>query len=481
MGFGGTVMPPSASVRRIKADWELGKNKDGKDAVSYHVHIQWRKHMPWLVRQIPKERITHRSRDLSLSSKVLQAEELRHKVEVARAAAPSLAKIALTPRLSEQVLQDVLGPVLKMLAYSPPYKEHYINDHATSSLGGGFLWPSARSVTDAEWVDYISRVKESLTEVLNHPGWGNATVWNTGIRARTNQLPGFVDSVANEETRSRIISFEASASAYSVGLAQKRELYRQIFENVLKTLQPAGDLIFPMAEGYKAYLTAAELFRDRPFKAYDGVSWESLVGTILGPAFRALLIQLDGFYMVPSGIVLTSILDTVAMTRAIAAIRGKFILLGDDCSSWNEADLATPYLEYQPMDTKLKIFLGYSYLDPDRPSISGIKATSESSQLKERAELGLDTTFWPGNDVGEGADKGWMPGRHTPQEIVTNAGLYVGRIKDGTTLDVFKRMEGEVQAPWLTTEHVVRDATRGRGNVFAWAEEMGVEDLFTEA
>jgi len=478
LGFGGTVMPPSASVRKIRAQWYLDKDEIGNDIVKYSIDIKWRKHMPWLVRHMTSDQITHRSRDFSLSSTVLLAEELRRRVAIATESQKALERIALSPKQSEQVLRDIIEPTIDALHYDPHKKESYINEHSTSSLGGGYSWPAARAVTDAEWREYESRVKESLWAVVNHPGWGNTIEWHTGIRARTNELPGLVEHVENSEDRSRMILFSPEESALSVLMGEKQPWYQKVIERLTKTLQPSGELYFPMAEGYRSYIRAGELFKEYPFKAYDGRSWESIVGSILGPAFRSLLVCIKGWYMVPSGILWTTIFDSAAMMQAIATKKGPFIILGDDCSHWGTENLATPYLEYQPLDTKMKMFLGYGYWEPDQPRISGIKATSESSALKQRAELTLDPTLWPGPEVGEGEDLGWMLGRHSPQEIVVNAGLYLGLLKDGTTMDVLTKMPGEVTAPWLSTERIVQQAVTGHGDVFAWAEREGVRHLF---
>jgi len=455
-------MPPGPSVTNYGLKWYMDRGD-----LYYENNIRWARHMYWLAKVVDPEQITHRSRDVAISASQLQVAELDHRIEVVETASHSYSKYAATPAEALASYNSILHNCLKEMEYVPEVVTTYIREHDTSSMGQGISWATAIHVPASVWREILSIIKENINSMLEHPGWSNGLDFFTGIRARSNPLPGFVHKTEAKLTRSRIILFRPELSIWTIFIPNKQRWYGRIMDEQKDIFHVQGDVTYPMVDGYKSYLLARDYFKEGNFNPYDGKSWEASIGQILGKTYNPFLVRTKKIYQLPSGITPTSLIDSIAMTKVIAKRKGKFIILGDDCNYWGTEDLSTPFLEPQPADRKSNFFLGLTYKDPDLPKISGFKVTVDRSDKRIRIPVSLD----------EKEDE--FPGDHDLREIVTHAGLYLGYVKDGTLLDAIARKPGEVKGPGEALERLVVDSIRTSGDPFAWAERMRKKDLFT--
>jgi len=454
-------MPPGPSTRKYSMIWNL-ENAD----LNYSADITWAPHMDWLSRQVRPEQITHRSRDVSVAASELQAAELDHRIAVVNEAMHSYERYAMSGREASDIYDYVLLKTYDSMRYEQDAVTKYIHEHEGASMGQGISWQNAIHVTSTQWIEIMGQIKESIAAMRSHPGWSNGLDFYPGMRARSNALPGFVDHTSGSISRSRIILFRPELSIWTLFLPDKKQWYRDIMDYVTERLDVVGEVSFPMVEGGVSYVKAQEYFREGRYQPFDGKSWEASIGQILTRVFNPFLVRTKNIYQLPSGVTVTSLLDTIAMVKVIAKRKGKFIILGDDCNSWGADDLSTPFLEAQLEDKATNFFLGLDYKEIEQPRISGFKVTVDRADKRKRIDTGLDdkTESWEGS--------------HDEREAAVHAMLYLGLLEDGTLIDAIAK-RAEIRGPGQMIEDIAHEvALKPNGSPFAPAERLGVKRLF---
>lgn len=461
----GTTMPPGPAATFYRAEWLLGFR-----GLEYSTNIEWASHMPWLVSEMEPWQVTHRSRDVAMSAPQLQPAELDHRLEVVKASVNEYKRRGITAHQSHQLYELVLHTTRKYLQLNMDWISSYIKEHKSSSMGEGMLWNGAYSMTASQWTDILSLQKENIDAMLRHSGWQCTNQLFTGIRARPNSLTSFTDHTSGEITRSRIIGFEPSRSTWTVFIPQKAAWYEEILREAEQILHVQGEIHYPYVEGGKIYLTFLDQFnKGRPYKPHDGKAWEASIGMILGSDFNPFLFKTKGIMQLPSGITVTSLLDTLASVVTIRQHKGVFLILGDDVNYFGHETIATPYEEYQPMDAKTEYFLGIvRQPDPKRPRITGVKVTMDNA--KKRVRL-------PVTDEPQQQEYDYARGL---QQRVAHAGLYRGWFGETSLIEALSKTKpSEFVSPGEKFEQMIEDVTTGKV-ALSWAETEGVLHYFTD-
>jgi len=461
----GTIMPPGPSVESYHLEWI-----SDMVGLEYTVDVKWAKHMDWLSRAVEPWQISNRSRDVAIADPHLQPVELDHRIAVVLESLPSYGKVKASPSQSRRLYEAVLHNTLKFMHYSPEWKNEYIKDHIGSSMGEGIQWVRAREVQDNEWLDLLSIHRDNINNMIEHPGYGNALRFFTGIRSRPNSLPGFRNTYHGTIERSRIIGFHPALSQWTVFIQQKAAWYKAILEETEEIMGVQGEYIYPYTVGGQVYLKFAALLEDKlPFQAYDGKAWEASIPQILGSDFNPFLFKTGPISQLPSGITVTSLLDTMASIVTTSRHKGKFVILGDDVNYFGYDDLSTPFEAYQPEDTKHRYFLGMVY-DPvvNMPRITGFKVTQDNASKR---------IPFPTSQV-EQEDDFTLESRDARDRVV-HAGLYLGHVGEGTLLTAVSKIDPNVFAsPQENIQRVTGDYRAKGFKAYTWAERLGVDNLF---
>jgi hypothetical protein len=443
-----------------------------EDGLHYKLRVKWEPWVRnWLIKSIPKNQVTHRSRLLAVASNPLKANELDYRIKQTTEYLPALRKIALSDRESKTLLDIIIDKTRKYMHMNPEWIRTYINEHRNSSLGQGYNWRMAYGITREEWSTMMGQLLETLDKIERHDGYYSRIQWNTGVRARSESL----DKVADEYnppvmTRSRIILFHPAMSLWTVFISQKAAWYTEVLEEAMKELHVAGEYHFPYVMGGQIYILAQQLFNDYPntYSANDGKSWDSSQGIILGKSFRPFMVQFKTTPMLPSGMTFTSMLGTLASIVATRYYKGTWLVLGDDMNGWNVPSFNVPYIEHQPEDTKYKWILGVRYdINNERPRISGIKMSMDRARAMKPLSV---EPYLPNKRV--------MYRKRDPRSRVAWAGLFHGWFGDKSLIDsLADTPPGEYISAGEMIENMVEEDV-GKVDPYAWAETMGVKEVF---
>jgi hypothetical protein len=408
---------------------------------------------------------------LAIASNPLKARELDYRIEQTAQFTPKLKEVALNDSLSQTLLDIVIDKTKKYMHLNPEWIRKYISEHVGSSLGQGYNWRMAYEITRSEWKQLMSQLLETLEKIERHPGYYSRIMWNTGIRARSDEITKFQDRYDPPMmTRSRIILFHPSMSLWTIFISQKAAWYKEVLEEAIKELHAVGEYHFPYVMGGQIYIMAKQLFEQygNKFSANDGKSWESSTGIILGKSFRPFMVSFKGIPMLPSGETFTSMFGTLASVAATSKYNGIWLLLGDDINGWNSQPIRQPFIEYQPGDSKYKWILGVRYdIDSARPRISGIKMSMDRARAMKPLSVRL---FTPGERV--------MYRKRDPRTRVAWAGLFHGWFGDKSLIDSLAQTKpGEYISPGELIEDMVEEHI-SEVDPYAWAEELGVKEVF---
>jgi len=263
--------------------------------------------------------------------------------------------------------------------------------------------------------------------------------------------------------------FKPSMSILTAFLPQKAAFYQEVLSNTIKIINARPQYFYPYLLGGRIYTKAQELFAGgQPFKAYDGKTWDSSVGIILGEAFRPWMVHCQGLDMLPSGSSVTSLLDTMANIVATRFMDGTIINLGDDINYWGKQEIHMPFIEYSPDDSKYKYILGVAF-EPriEQPRITGIKASMDRARMMKPLLMPYET---PQSAI--------ISRRRDARSRVAWAGLFHGWFGDRTLLDSIARIRpDEILAPTEYIEEMIESGTQDV-DVYAWAEREGVKNIF---
>lgn len=265
----GTMQPPGPGAEWYECTWEMQP-----DGLHYSLHVQWAPWVKgWLIKNIPWDQVVHRSRLLAVSGNALKVNELRYRLKAVEEYLPWYSKIALKPREKHELFEIVVSATKKYMHVNLEWIRHYIKEHSESSVGGGYRWRHAIEITSvAEWTELMNILLDNLERMETHEEYYSHIRWNSGIRARSEDLTEVVDNYAPEVMkRSRIILFHPSMSLYTAFIAQKAGWYEDVFTKALEVLKPIGEYTFPTVVGGKIYEVAHDYFaEDLPYRANDG-------------------------------------------------------------------------------------------------------------------------------------------------------------------------------------------------------------------
>jgi hypothetical protein len=436
--------------------------------IYYLTDIKWHPATRQLKKLIPPWQIVHRSRDVVLSGAALRIPELRKNKAKYEQFVPKLPdESKLSEEESHAIFDIVMEHTLKYLAFDYEHILHYAREHKESSIGHGHRWNEAELVTEDEWRSIFNETVRVAEMIAAHPGLYNQIVFSTGLRGRPNRLEGPGSRTEGEVDRSRIVLFSPSLNIWNAFIIDKAGWYEAIMNDVVAYLSPDPVFIMPQISGGQLYIDAAEFFKDDiPFEAWDGKAWESNTAAILGVAFNPFMINLLGCMMLPSGIALTSLLNTIANIVYNRRGSGTHIISGDDDNVFGGKPGKGISMEYQPDDTLNKYILGITYrADPMLPRICGWKVTTD------RSTKSLPLRSTPGeHDIVVGS-------KHTPEARSAGFGMFLGHYGEGSLLQALSEVSAaDFKSPGMKISELITAAKPT--DAFAWAEALGIADVF---
>jgi len=474
----GTTMPPSpaASFYSIKYMLDDMEGKLFGDA-----HIEWRPWVKeWFIKHVEPWQITHRSRSIPMGSPRLLINEVTYRINQFEQLRHYADKIRLTPEQSERLFIMNMDTWLNHFTFNQDWINRYIADHKASSMGGGYKWNQA-ILTREEWLSIYENIVSFYEYVRQHPGTGHQHVYRAGIRARDLGLAKFSSEYHLEWDRSRSILFLPMFSIHTMFTPQKASLATQLLENVAEVVKPRVEFIDPYSIGGSIYLRASEMFASGKyrFSANDGRSWETLVGYILGPAFKPFLVNLGGIDMLPSGESNTSFWGSSANYIANAQLPGKIIGLGDDMNYFSttseQPSSGKGFIEYQPEDTLHKYILGVAF-DPDplAPRLSGLRACVDRARKVKSIPMGLLAE----EAVGGHQLQAEFIRKTNPALEAAYGGMYKGRFGKRSLIEALADVPGsEYTSPGELLD-LILETKFEQVDPFAYAEEVGIKNVF---
>jgi hypothetical protein len=276
---------------------------------------------------------------------------------------------------------------MKRMTLDSDNLQKYIKEHEDSSIIPRVKWGMLPDVKDdmSFWKGFYDNIKANFdehvwTEAFNDP-------FNFGSRQR---VP---DDVFRNEIhydaeidRTRIVMFTPALSSVFAFVPDKVGFYREVIEGALDVFEINEQFITPMTHGGEVYGAASEalhdgtntviclgddvnIFKNGTQYAYDGVNWETQVGTILGKPFHGTKTYFGGMYHVPSGVFDTSLDDTLASMWVYS-----------QSEEMKKGDNMTGIMEREKMDEDVNFMLGLAYnYDPLVPRLQGLKLTQDKA------------------------------------------------------------------------------------------------------
>jgi hypothetical protein len=487
-------MPPALPVQwyepllsyenpKVKIDFELNVKYDP----AYEFEVRYKLH-DW--------QIADRSRLLAAAFNALRMNEIDYRLDQISDHLAEYKKFAATEKQSLDLFEIVMSCTVKALKGDIDLTKirEYIKDHKDSSMGRptrhgrGLKWAFARSVSASEWRNIKSILDEIISAIHKNPGLYNDIVFWFGGRARSPGVGSFKDHYTGSIERTRLVMFKLVLSIWNMFIKDKVAWYKDIFDQVKTYLKIDHlDIKIPFIDGGDVYGAACDWFSEKKeFRAFDGKSWESGVPILLGPAFNAFMVAWkhpttkETFLMLPSGIAMTSVLNTIAnMVFLSRATSGCYIILGDDLNTFDARGLPKAwFMEFQKTDTTNKYILGLSFrIDPYLPVIIGLKITMD------RGSEAIPVPVQSGAVVPTKKEYSkLLKGRHViykkraPEERALYYGMLFGFFGKQILMDSMKGLKPEeYMSPGEMFERQL-DKWKSLGtDVFAWAEEQGLK------
>lgn len=382
------TFPPTPASKQVLMQGRLTADSKGKAIIqgkAYHhlsdVGLQ-------LMKDLPTNRLTHRSRPAGLMSNRLQANELIRRVERAAANMDVLNSISLPDSMSEEINSVKRNAASKRLKVDMDHIRSYIADHKGRSIAPGLKWdqlPETREFWDGMYEAIVPQFKEYAFS-----GESFDTAFSMGGRQRADQQVHRDQADYDlEVTRTRVIMFNPALSSIFAFMPDKKGFYDEVLSASMDIMDISDHMISPLTHGGEVYGEAANALRDGELTlitlgddlniykgnkqmCFDGVNWETQVGTILGAPFHGSKTYFGGMYHVPSGVYDTSLDDTLATMWVYSQNRDE-MLAGKEIPN---------IMEREKADEDVNFMLGLSYNeDPDHPALCGLKLTQDKSGI----------------------------------------------------------------------------------------------------
>jgi len=436
----GTIMPCSPGVKSYSLD---GVYNVSDRIINYSLDVELRDRTIAGIKDLPEQQLIHRSRDIAMAARPLQITEFEHREQRIKDNLKYLDKIRSYISDSQIIeMWDVLlDETLAAYRFDPVYISKYIKEHETSSMGAGYKWgelsglptPDWKQIYDHSyaWMDQLSARRYDKL-YLQVP-------FLLGMRSRANALDHVSGHmhIENRNDRSRVVMFRSCLSMPGVFMPDKLSWYKRILHTVEEVCGSSKKIHYPMLEGGQVYQIVSDLLHDGyTHYAYDGGSWESVVGETFKGIMNPFLTTVGSLMTLPSGIYATSALGT--MLSVIVASRmmsgdDEAVILGDDinifskrdCSRLGQGDLVA----YQKEDSDVRFVLGVAYKwDSDAPRVCGFKCTTDRAD--KSIHLGIDE---------DGLIKEKNKGSADERTTELWNGLYHGQFGYQTLLESLKR------------------------------------------
>jgi len=267
----------------------------------------------------------------------------------------------------------------------------YIKEHEKSSIVPGLKWGQLPDADEdpSFWRKYFDMLKAFVEQDIFKEGNSFNSAFNFGSRQRADQqVEPFQTHYDLEVTRTRIVMFTPALSSMFAFVPDKKGFYKEVLDGAMNVFEINDHVITPMTHGGEVYGAASEALRNSEdvticlgddvniFKkgeqyAFDGVNWETQVGTILGEPFHGTKTYFGGMYHVPSGVFDTSLDDTLASLWVYSQ--------HDEMKSGEEIP---GIMEREKLDEEVNFMLGMSYAqDPSFPRLTGLKLTMDRSDV----------------------------------------------------------------------------------------------------
>lgn len=378
---------PTAASDQVLMQARLTANLEAKPVIqarATHRLSQWGQR---LMTELSDRQISWRSRPAGVMSNRLQLNEITRRVTNARKNMDLLDSISLPDNIAEELLSIKKNALMKRLTLSTDTLTKYVKEHEDSSIVPRVKWGMLPEPSEdmAFWKKFYDNVKANFdnhiwTEAFNTP-------FNFGSRQR---VPDDVERdkihYDLEIDRTRIVMFTPSLSSVFAFVPDKVGFYQEVIEGALDLFEINDHFLTPMTHGGEVYGTASEalrngdnaviclgddvnVFRNGVQYAFDGVNWETQVGTILGAPFHGTKTYFGGMYHVPSGVFDTSLDDTLASMWVYSQ--------NDDMKK----GIGMPgVMEREEMDEDVNFMLGLAYnYDPEMPRLQGLKLTQDKA------------------------------------------------------------------------------------------------------
>jgi hypothetical protein len=351
-----------------------------------------------LMRELPELQITHRSRPAGLMSNRLQLNELNRRVEGAKANAEILRSISLPNSIAEEIASIKKHALLKRMKLDKDTLTKYIKEHEKSSIIPGLKWGQLDPDDTGFWSKYFNVIK-GLAEENFFSGESYNTPFNFGSRQRADQkVEVGVSSYELDVARTRIVMFTPAMSSVFAFVPDKTGFYKEVLSGAMNAMKINDHFITPMTHGGEVYGAASEalrnnedvviclgddvnIFRNGDQMCYDGVNWETQVGTILGEPFYGTKTYFGGMHHVPSGVFDTSLDDTLASMWVYSQHRD---MMRDGVE-------IPGIMERETLDEETNFMLGLAYgYDPSTPRLQGLKLTMDKSDAAVPLPTGRD-------------------------------------------------------------------------------------------
>lgn len=420
------TFPPTPASDQVMIQAKLTANEKGESIIQGKAWHMLSEVGERLMREIPSNKLSHRSRPAGLMSNRLQSNELLRRVRRATDNMQTLTSISLPDAIASELNQIKRDAAVKRLTIDMDHIKKYIGEHKKSSIAPGLKWdqlPEDRQFWSAMFDDIVPQFKENAFS-----GRAFDTAFNIGSRQRADQqVVRFQSDYDLEVTRTRVVMFTPALSSIFAFMPDKKGFYEEVLSNTYDVLDISDHVISPLTHGGEVYGEAANALKDgdhtvitlgddlNVYKggkqfAFDGVNWETQVGTILGQPFHGSKTYFGGMYHVPSGVYDTSLDDTLA-TLWIYSQNRETLLKGEDFPG---------IMERSEEDEDVNFMLGLAYdEDPDYPTLCGLKLTQDRSDIGQIVPTGRIVE---------------LKNKYSPDEIDRWEMAYYGTTPDGGSL-----------------------------------------------
>lgn len=375
-----------------------------------------------LMKSLPENQITWRSRPYGVMSFRLEVNELARRVNKATQNRQQLLDLSLDGSMSQEILRIKRDALLKRIRWDDKTWSKYVAEHKDSSIVPGTRWKVLQENEDLidssfkkEWVEMHKAAFQD--HILTDQQWN--TPFDLGARARTSQqVEPDETSYVIDENRTRIVNFHMPASTVYSVVPDKTGMMDEIFTNVMDLFDINHQVMFPPVHGGEVYGAAAEalahgermliilgddlnVFQKGEQFAFDGVNWETQVGTLMGEYNRGTKSYFGGMWHLPSGVWDTTIDGSIATMKVFS---------DNEKDIWAGTDLPN-IMERQPMDEEVNFVLGLRYADsPWDPRLQGLKLTVDKKEKQFTLPRGATREY--GNSYSEDEALRWELAYH---------------------------------------------------------------------